>query len=455
MNSLGSTRRGFLQIGVLGLGGLTLGGVMRARANEQLRRSSATRPTSVILLWLEGGPSQLETYDLKPNAPAEIRGEFRPIRTTVPGMDICELMPRQARIAKRFSLIRSISHRIVDHPGAAARFLSGYVPANISDPISKYPTIEAVTAKMRAGAHPTMPAHVSNLARLKGGGSAYLGRAVDPFVVDRDPSLPQFRVDALDLDDSLANRLDDRKTLLQSLDSWQRGAEQHPAFTAQDSFQHRAFQLLTGSATRTAFDLNQESPRVRDAYGRHEWGQRTLLARRLVEAGCSFVTVQLTGKQSSAFITWDDHGDVGHIFRNMKQRLPLLDQSVAALIEDLHARGLEREVLVVVAGEFGRTPVVNMGRAAKPVHPGRDHWPHAMSVLVAGGGWQMGQVVGSTDSRGAEPHSRPLEPNDLLASVYHFLGIDSAAVLHDAQGRPIPILPSGSPIPELVGTSPS
>jgi len=441
-----ATRRGFLQAGSLLLGGLGLGQLAQLRANAPMSRPSNT---SVILLWLEGGPSQLETYDMKPNAPVEVRGEFKPIHTVIPGMDVCEHLPRHAKVADKFTLIRSISHHIPDHPGAASRFLTGYVPANISDPISKFPTIEAVTAKLRAGRDATMPAHVSNVLQLKGGGSAYLGRGTDPFVVDRDPSLANFQVDNLSLDASFAARLDDRRALLASLDAWQRQVEAHPAFTAQDQFRQRAFQLLTSNRTRAAFDLSQEPLHLRDTYGRHEWGQRTLLARRLVEAGCSFVTVQLTGKQTPAHITWDDHGDVGHIFHNMKIRLPQLDQCVSALIEDLHARGLNEEVLVIVTGEFGRTPIVNMGRAAKPINPGRDHWPGAMSVLVSGGGWQMGQVIGATDSRAGAPHTRPLSPNDFLASVYHFLGIDPTQHFLDAQGRPLPILPHGDPIREL------
>ncbi|MCE9531184.1 MAG: DUF1501 domain-containing protein [Planctomycetes bacterium] len=439
------SRRSFLRVGSLALGGLGLSDLYRLRAAS----GTAVRDTSVILLWLEGGASHLETYDLKPNAPAEVRGEFKPISTVVPGIDVCEHLPLHAKVAHQFTLIRSLAHKIPDHPGAAGRVLTGHHPLNISDPVSKFPTIEAVVAKVRGERDTGVPPYVSNVPRLKGGGTAYLGQSCSPFVVSGDPSEPNFQVDNLSLDADLAERLDDRVALLNAVDSFRRTADRSGA-RGSDRFHQAALGMLTSGRTRRAFDLNREPIAVRDRYGKNVWGQSTLMARRLVEAGCSFVTVQLAGQsKKNALVTWDDHGDVGHIFNNMRYRLPLLDRSVSALIEDIYARGLDRRVLVLVATEFGRTPVVNMGRAAKPVHPGRDHWPRAMSALIAGGGFRMGQVIGSTNARGEEPRTLPLDPNDLLASVYQFLGIDLATQFADATGRHIPILPHGVPIAEL------
>lgn len=456
-SNLGFSRRALLRAGSLALGGLTLADLLRARAAGAERaaaRSDSTPPgsaraTSVILLWLEGGPSHLETYDLKPLAPVEFRGEFAPIRTNVPGIELCEHLPRQARIADRFSLVRSITHDVPDHPGAAGRFLTGRRPVNISDPVSKFPTLDVITAKAREERRAGVPNFVSNVRAVKGGGSAYLGAAYEPFVVAGDPNSPDFRIDNLALHPDVAPRLEDRVRLNQTLDTFLRGLDLSGAMQAGDRFQRQALELLTSDRARRAFDLSAEPEPVRERYGRTKWGQSALLARRLVEAGCSFVTVEM-GYLSPANATWDDHGDAQHIFKSMRQRLPVYDQALTALVEDLVERGLDRDVLVVATGEFGRTPQVNMGRAARPVFPGRDHWPGAMSVLLAGGGLQMGRVVGATNARGELPQDRPLDPNDLLATLYRFLGIDPTIAYPDHRGRPMPILPSGRPIAELL-----
>lgn len=444
------SRRGFLQVGSLLLGGLGLSDLLRLRAaNAAVGRPQAD--TSVILVWLEGGASQLETFDLKPQAPAEYRGEFQPIHTVVPGLDICELLPLHAKVADKFTLIRSISHDIADHPGAAGRFLTGRRPLNISDPVSKFPTIESLVAKAREKLSVGVPNYVSNTRALKGGGSAYLGQACEPFVVDGDPNEPDFRVENISLDPEIAGRLDDRLKLLDGFDRFRRGLDLSDAMQAGDKFNRMALDLLSSSAARAAFDIGRETGSVRERYGRHEWGQRLLLARRLVEAGCSFVTVQLQalkGPTRPAIYTWDDHGDNGgSIFECMRARLPYYDQSVSALIEDIYQRGLDKQVMVVVTGEFGRTPKVMFRPGSRRV--GRDHWPGSMSVLVAGGGIRTGQVIGSTNARAEMPVDRPLDPNDFLASIYRFLGIDVSLAYPDRSGRPMPILPYGTPLPEL------
>jgi len=455
-----TSRRSFLQAGSLLLGGIGLSDLLRLRAEAGDSKHS---DTAVILLWLEGGPSHMETYDMKPDAPQEYRGELSPIATGVPGLDVCELLPRHSKLADRFSIIRSIAHKVPDHPGAAGRFLTGRTPRNISASISEHPTFDSIVGSIRERASRSgVPQFVSNSSRLKGGGTAYLGPTAGPFVVDFlpphiaqlpigpdfDPIDANFSVANLKVHEQVVSRLDDRMSLLKSFDRFRRDLDSSEQMKAMDRFQQRAVQLLSSPTTRDAFDLSQESNTLRDRYGRTTLGQSALLARRLVEAGCSMVTLDW-GRVSRKFPTWDDHGDAHHIFKAMKSRLPIYDQALTALIEDVYARGLDQRVLVIATGEFGRTPKLNMGRAKKPIWPGRDHWPGAMSVLVSGGGWRMGQVIGQTNDKGEYPAERALDPNDFVATVYRFLGINPESTLLDHRGRPLPLLPSGSPIREL------
>ncbi|MGE0609799.1 MAG: DUF1501 domain-containing protein [Pirellulales bacterium] len=445
-------RREFLQAGSLLVGGIGLSDLLRLRA-AAAEQGAPQRQTSVILVWLEGGPSQFETYDPKPDAPAEYRGEFGSIATAVPGLRLCELLPLHAQAAGKFNVIRSIAHDIADHPGAAALVLSGRRPANISDPVSKFPDLPSIANYMRRGRRTGVPNYVSNDGQLKGGGPAYLGAAAGPFVVEGDPNSTSFKVDHLTVDPAWQAHLRGRVELKRAFDRLRRDLDQDGAMQAGDEFDRQALDLLSSTQARDAFDIHREPARTRDRYGRHEWGQRLLLARRLVEAGCGFVTVQLrefgTAPKKGPF-TWDDHGDAEHIFNAMRLRLPVLDAGVTALVEDLCARGRDRDVLVIVMGEFGRTPRVNMGRAARPVNPGRDHWPGSMSVLAAGGGMRTGQVIGSTTRLGDTPATRRLSPQDLLSTIYRHLGIDPEYSLIDFRGRPLPILPAGKPIEELL-----
>ena len=460
-NVAAGSRRSFLQAGSLLLGGLGLSDLLRLRAAAGERKAV---DTAVILLWLEGGPSHMETYDMKPDSPREYRGEFSPISTRVPGLDVCELLPRHCELADRFSVIRSIAHKVPDHPGAAGRFLTGRTPRNISATVSDHPTFDAIVGNMREqNSQSGLPQFVSNRAALKGGGQAYLGPTAGPFVVDLltpemaqlpigpdfDRLDPAFSVKNLSVDEHVADRLDDRMALLNAFDRLRRDVDSNRLIAASDRFQQRAVQVLSSSATRDAFDLAREPAAVRDRYGRNTMGHSALLARRLVEAGCSMVTLDW-GRISRKYPTWDDHGDAQHIFNAMKSRLPIYDRAITALIEDIFQRGLDQRVLVIATGEFGRTPKVNMGRAKTPLWPGRDHWPGAMSVLVSGGGWKMGHVVGQTNRKGEYPAERILDPNDLVATVYRFLGIDPDTMMVDHRGRPLPLLPSGEPIRELL-----
>ena len=438
-------RRWFLQAGFLGLAGLSLSDLLRARAASG--SGSDQTDTACILVFLFGGPSHLETYDLKPNAPREIRGEFRPIRSRVPGMDVCELLPCHARVADKFALIRSCHHRQPGHPEGTQLVLSGRAssrPPSSAAPPPEFPDVGSVFKHVRGSVHRGLPNYVALPTWVWPAGPAYLGSANRPFEVPADPSSSTFQVPNLTLTGSQTlDRLNDRRRLLGAFDAVRRDRNTRERLTPMDRFRQEAFELLTSARARQAFDLNRENLRLRDQYGRNRFGQTLLLARRLVEAGVGFVAINdnLGHKHS-----WDDHAEYGNIFQAMKERLPIFDQAVSALVEDIYARGLSKQVLLIVMGEFGRTPKIDY----RDGHPGREHWPWAMSILVSGGGLRMGQVIGSTTAKGEHAKDRPLQPCDLLATVYHFLGIDPRQEFRDHLGRPQAILGEGRPIAELL-----
>ncbi|HAL13047.1 MAG TPA: DUF1501 domain-containing protein [Planctomycetaceae bacterium] len=448
-----TNRRSFLEAGSLLLGGLTLPDLLRQRAVAQEAGNQA-KDTSVILIWLQGGPSHMDTYDLKPDAPLEYRGDVSPISTVVPGMDVCEFLPRHAEVADRFNIIRSISHGFANHAAGAGRFLSGYNPFRLLDPLAQYPCLGPVVSKMLQGKRdPSVPVYVGSASNVYGGGAAALGSAYLPFVVGADPNQANFKVNNLSLTADLRTRLDDRVSLLNAIDDAKRGLDASPDVSNLDRFNTQAIDLLTGARAAKAFDISQEDDATRERYGRHKWGQRALLARRLVEAGVSFVTMQMQNPSIPGGIgNWDIHAVNGHLFQDNRARLPVFDKAVAALVEDLYERGLDKKVMLIVSGEFGRTPRINpqKGTTSKVIQPGRDHYPGAMSVLVAGGGMQTGQVIGSTNDKGEHPQDRPLDPNDLLATVYSHLGIDYTEMVPDLSGRPVPLIPHGTPIEELL-----
>ena len=454
------TRRTALQMGAIGATGLGLGDLFRLRAEAAL--PGAPTDTAVIFVWLAGGVSQLDTYDMKPDAPDEYRGAFRPINTNVPGVELTELFPLHAKIADKFAIIRSMRHRFVDHGGGSKRLMTGREPKTPTGTVNDAPAVAAVVARCRETAAGAMPANIllADAGRTSADayalGSAYLGPAYNPFEVGGDPSAKNFKVDSITLSADVEPRMEDRWRLLRAIDQVRRDVDATGSMAAMDTFNAQACELFTSPATRDAFDLSREADGTRDRYGRHAWGQRCLMARRLVEAGGSFVTVVLDGPPESetvgkrpkgAFYNWDCHAVNCDVIIDTKFRAPLYDQALTALVEDVHARGLDKKVLIVATGEFGHTPKLEYHQG----RPGRGHWPHAFSVLVSGGGLRMGQVVGSTDERGAYPKDRSLAPEDLWATVYRHLGIDPAKTLRDAVGRPMPILPGGRPIKELVG----
>jgi hypothetical protein len=431
----GATRRSFLKVGVLGVTGLTLTDHLRLCAADAGRgRARAGKGTSVILLYLGGGPSHIDTYDLKPDAPAGYRGEFRGIATNLGDVRICEHLPLQARLMDKMAVVRSVTHGNADHGKATHWMMTGYVSSQeTGDNLN--PSCGSIVSKMRGPKAERLPAYVCLPDQVPNGNAAYLGPAYNPFTPAADPSSPDFQVRDLELTPRVdLGRFRDRRDLLRSLDTFRRDADLDGTGTGYDRFYRDAFDVVTSAACRAAFDLHKEDPRLRDRYGRNSLGQSTLLARRLVEAGVTFVTVNTN-------LPWDTHSDN---FETLKTtNLPPYDQALAALVEDLHLRGLSKSVLVVCYGEFGRTPQVN-GTA------GRDHWPGAMSVVFAGGGLKMGQVIGSTDPKAEYPKSRPIGPQDVLATIYHVLGIDYRHVFYDAGQRPIPVLNEGSPIEELL-----
>ncbi len=459
------SRRSVLQAGAAGL--LGLGAIERARAAAQV----AHPDTAVIFVWLPGGPPHMETYDMKPDSSADYRGEFDPIHSNVPGIDVCELLPLHARCADKYSLVRSVHHEFSDHGGGHKRFLTGRKPATPTGFVNDAPCVGSIASKMLEDkANPSgLPNYIVtgngrvNSVDTFSFGAAYLGVSTHPFSISAAPNAEKFEIKNLSLVGGISQeRLDGRLRLLRGMDSLRRNVDATGSMVGMDAFNRKALTMITSPAARAAFDLSQETDKLRDRYGRHEWGQRALMARRLVEAGVSWVTVVMENPYASGIkmpkygtYNWDSHAVNCHIFNDARIRLPLYDQVITALIEDLHARGLTKKVLLVVTGEFGRTPrlSVSQGTHTKVAQPGRDHWPRAMSMLLSGGGMRTGQVVGATNSKGEEPVHRALTPNDLWATVYRHLGVDYTTTLEDFTGFPARILPFGSPIPELAPVS--
>jgi len=456
------SRRSFLEIGAIGATGLGLSDLLRLRA--EAGTPTVADDTAVIFIWLPGGFPHMDTYDMKPEAPAEYRGEFKPVKTNVPGIEVTELFPLHTKVADRFSLIRSISHDFAGHDGGHKRVMTGRIPKSPAGFVNDAPAGPSIVARMREHVPSGLPHNILLADSGRTGvdvfsfGSAYMGPSYNPFEIPGDPSDKAFQVKNLAVANGMATRLADRRSLLEGVDRLRRDVDRSGAMTAMDRFNVKAYDLLTSEAARNAFDLSQESAKVRERYGNHSWGQRTLMARRLIEAGSSFVSVVLenpTPGQPLPFGTvynWDCHAVNCHIFTDTRFRAPYYDQTITALIEDLYNRGLDKRVLVVATGEFGHTPRIEyqVGTATGVKQPGRDHWPRAMSMLVSGGGLRMGQVVGSTNAKGEDPKDRPLTPNDLWATIYRHLGIDSTHTFLDHSGRPNSILPFGSPIRELI-----
>jgi uncharacterized protein (DUF1501 family) len=430
----GVSRREFLRVGGLSALGLSLPTFFRLQ--EQARAAGAVPRNEVncILLWMQGGPSHLDTLDPKPDAPVEIRGEFGTIATRLPGVRICEHLPLLAQQFDKLSLIRGHDPKNGSHGVADHLMMSGQ-PFN---PALTFPCYGSVVAKERGYRHGMLPFVQLGryLDRRFGGGVAgFLGDQYNPFEVPDDPNAPTFRVRDLSVPDAARRtRLERRYRILGELDRYQRQVEAAAAVQARDAFYERAHTLLTSGAARRAFDLEREPSRVRDLYGRTTLGQSCLLARRLIEAGVHFVTVTDGG--------WDTHQNN---FTSLKDRLlPRLDRAYSALLADLHERGLLDSTLVVWFGDFGRTPKVNPSA-------GRDHWSTAAVACMGGGGLRLGEVVGATSALGEYVVDSPVRPQDLAATIYTALGIPLHTWYRSQDGRPIELCPEGRPVRQLVG----
>jgi len=432
----GVSRRNFLRIGALGMGGWALPQLLRAESQSGIRTSQK----AVIMIYLPGGPPHQDTFDLKMDAPAEVRGEFKPISTNVPGTQICEHLPRLARMADRYTIVRSISDAIDDHSDYMCQ--TGRRKNNL--PPGGWPTMGACVSRLLGPSDSSVPAFVGLEPRMQhrpynAANAGYAGVAHDAFRPAADAKSDMV------LNGITTERLTDRRALLNAFDTFRRDVDSSGLMAGVDGFNQQAFGMLTSSRLLKALDLKDEDPKRLERYGKGDskvhgdaapmLNEQFCIARRLVEAGARFVTV--------AYGFWDYHGNN---FGNARNDLPMFDQALSALYEDLYERGLNRDVSVIVWGEFGRSPTINKDA-------GRDHWPRANFALLAGGGMKVGQVIGATDRLGGEPSERPVQFGEIFATLYHNLGIDvSKVTLPDFTGRPQFLVPDAcQPMKELVG----
>jgi hypothetical protein len=438
----GHGRRQFLKIGGLALGGMALPQILRAEQQSQTSSGSGLSHKAIIMIYLSGGPSHQDMYDLKMDAPREIRGSFQPIQTNVPGIEICEHMPRLAKMMDKFAIIRSLYGGPDQH--ASDMCLSGY-PIGPGGRQSNHPSLGSAVAKIQGPVDQAIPPFVGLTTKTghapysNPGFPGFLGLGYAPFQPDNE-GLANMRLNGISLD-----QLRHRQTLLDSFDSFRQHVDENPPMVGVDAFTRKAFDVLTSNKLVEALDLEREDPALRDRYGRGSsspafgedagphWMDQFLMARRLVQAGVRCVTL--------SFGSWDRHG--GN-FERLPEQLSKLDMGITALVEDLHARGLDKDVSVIAWGEFGRTPRINAGG-------GRDHWPQASCALLAGGGMRMGQVIGSTNRLGEVPQDRPLHYQDVFATLYRQLGIDVATVtIPDQRGRPQYLVDRREAIRELI-----
>lgn len=455
-------RRNLLKASIAGVAGLSLPTLLRSHAAAAAGQSTPRRK-SVILLWMAGGPSHIDTWDPKPTRPLENRGPFSVIDTKLPGVRICEHLPKQAAMLDRFTIIRSVDCRSSNHEPCRV-MQSGHrdTDPRTNPKADTYPAIGSVVAKYCAGRSREMPAYVafqkspSHIAY-----AGHLGKQYDPFIANQAAKLPIYsvigedsgRMSRSELFQFAAGltheRIHNRRALLKDFDRLRSDLDQNGSLAALDSYSRQAVDLVTGRKAQEAFNLEQESQATRDRYGKHLWCQQALLARRLVEAGSSFVTLDLSYHPASG--TWDTHGDnippYGGIKKGLGPLLPLFDHLLTTLVDDLAQRGLLDDVLVIAMGEFGRTPMMGTQDSTD----GRNHWPVVMSMSLAGGGLRHGQVIGATEHDGGQVKHRPVTPGDLAATIYQFMGVPLDATYLDPQGRPNHVVVNGQPIRELWG----
>ena len=440
------SRRSMLKASLAGLAGLDLPGLLRLRAESATPgKTPLSRSKSVILLWMTGGPSHIDTWDVKPGMPQEIRGPFRDIPTCLPGVHICEYLPKQAAMLDKFTLIRSVDCRDSNHePDHVMQTGFRAATPRVNPQGHLYPAIGSMVAKLHGanqrGMPPSVVLNLKDRAHIAWGG--WLGQQYDPFRGENVQQLFQLP-SGLTLD-----RLHQRQSLSRQMDRLRSELDAGGQLEATDRFAQQAFDLVAGSRAQEAFDLSREPARIVERYGSHDWCRQALLARRLVEAGVSFVTIDLSNHSSSG--TWDTHGDnippYGGIWNGLRPLLPVFDHLITTLVADLGERGMLDDTLVVAMGEFGRTPKLGTQGSTD----GRDHWPVVMSMCLAGGGFRHGQVIGASTRDGGEIAERPVTPGDLAATIYHHFGIPLNSTFTDHQGRPIGIVEQGAPLREIV-----
>ena len=436
-NCNGLSRRSCLQLGIAGFVGASFSQLLQMRAFAGNAVVAGAKAKSCILIWLDGGPTHYETFDPKPDAPSEVRGEFNAIATKVPGVQFSEHMTRLASISDKFAVIRSIRHEQGNHGAGNHYMMTGApprIPVGCGAFVSFHPSMGAVTSYVR-GNQDGLPAYFSMPSMTRSGGPNFLGAQYAPFVVPDDPNSGSFRVRDVALPSAIKeDRFSHRRELRTQIDRLPRipdKAAADPAVTL-DEYYQQGYDLVSSPLAQKAFDIHAEDAATRDRYGRDSFGQRVLLARRLVEAGVPFITLNEGG--------WDHHGD---LFNALRNRLPKFENSIAMLIEDLEQRGMLDSTLVLVLGEFGRTPKINPGA-------GRDHWANAMSVMMAGAGTPGGVVVGATDRAGYSAVDRVLSPENFVSTVYTKLGIDPDQILYTPLGRPTHLVSDPMPIRELM-----
>lgn len=456
------SRRNMLKAGFAGIAGLSLPELLRVRAAE----AEAGRPMSrksVILLWMTGGPSHIDTWDPKPDRPHNNRGPFAPISTALPGTYICEHLPKQAAMLDKFTLIRSVDCRKSNHePNQVMQTGNREAGPRVNPKGDRYPAIGSIVAKYRGANHPAMPPYVAfkrSNSHIAWGG--WLGKEYDPFIGNRASVLPAYDLvgkplnkttgaDLLTLPGQLNfDRLSERRGLMKDLDRVRVGLDQSGAIEALDAYGQQAYDMVLGGQAQQAFDISAEPEATRQRYGDHLWCQQALLARRLVESGVSFVTIDLSYHTASG--TWDNHGIPGGVYggisKGLQPLLPLFDHLITTLVSDLEDRGLLDEVLVVAMGEFGRTP--NMGTQNSV--DGRNHWPVVMSMCLAGGGMRHGQVIGASTADGGTIKERPVTPADLAATIYRHMDVPLDGTYLDDRGRPRYFIEeNGQPLSELI-----
>lgn len=451
------SRRNLLQAGLAGVGALSLPNLLKARDD-----GGAGRAKSVILLWMAGGPSQIDTLDPKPDRPPENRGPFGVTRTKLPGVIVCEHLPKLAAMLDRFTVIRSVDCRHSNHePNTVMQTANLLAEPRTNPEARNYPAIGSLVAKLRGANRPDVPAYAAFMrSRSHLAFAGYAGRQHDPFLANTAARLPIYDLVGVDTGrvsdaatfelpaDVAPDRLADRRALLGRFDRLRADIDQAGAMDGFDKYGRQAVAMLTGGRVRDALDVTKEPRATRDRYGKHLWCQQALLARRLVEAGVAFVTLDLSYHTASG--TWDTHGDnippYGGIRKGLTPLLPLFDHLITTLVSDLEQRGLLDQTLVLAMGEFGRTPQLGTQDSTD----GRNHWPYVMSMLLAGGGLRHAQVIGASDRQGGQIATRPVSPGDLAATVYRHFGVPHDATYTDVTGRVLNLLPNGGePVREL------